>query len=188
MRERKFRRSGLSFARRGPGDIIQVVAFQKHPLNTAEHLGFWVNAGVWSARLAEIVDRTWGVPQARPPSVHGCQWRLAHSDMMAEEYEAFGAKTSASIYWTIHPDHEPGDLAGLAATVRQRLAERAIPAVEAMSSETALRDVLLAATGSTFGVQLQAKLAYELVKMHGPRERLPELEATMRGEPWPPRS
>jgi hypothetical protein len=138
MKERGFRRSGTSFTHRNP-DATAVVAFQKHPDSTADQVLFWVNAGVWSPRLATVLDALTGVRQPRPPSVHGCQWSLTFDDLMID-----AGQIGDALYWAVNRDTSERDLARLGESVRERLDSRAIPAVLAVASEPALRDALIA--------------------------------------------
>ncbi len=139
MKEHGFARAGLSFTKRKP-DVTAVVAFQKHPTSSVDRVTFWLNAGVWSPRLADVMDRLTGARQARPPSVHGCQWRIAFSDMMRTE-------SSLDIFWSVRRDADEAQLAELGAVVRERLRSLAIPKVVDMASEPALRDALLSGYG-----------------------------------------
>ena len=162
MKEHGFARAGISFTMRMP-DVTVVVAFQKHPYSTADRVIFWLNAGVWSRRLAEAVDRLSGPPQARPPSVHGCQWTVAFDDMMTGS----GTRhTYEGIWWFVRRDASELDLAELGQIVRERLASRAIPKVAAMASEPALRDALRAGYGH-FNPDARGALLQALTDPHG---------------------
>ena len=150
-------------------ETIGVIQLTKSHWSRADHLWFWIKAGVWSRRLSEL-DHRIGVlrgSRSRLPGPDDCHWFMWHDTIMGPGDD-----------WEILAISSRIELEILGNFVRQRLESLVIPGVTAHMSDAAIRDALDSGyrplTGPRFGY------LYALIEAIGPHERLPEVLVALR--------
>lgn len=161
MKAKGWVKSGNTF-RRTTDETVGVIQLTRSHWSRADHLWFWIKAGVWSRRLSEVdqLIRIAGFRAATSPSgPDQCHWRMWHSDIMGPGED-----------WELYAIASRMELASLTNIVRQRLDSLVIPTVTAHLSDAAIRDELLAGYQSLQGPRLG--YLYALIAALGPREQL----------------
>jgi hypothetical protein len=185
MTERGFVKSRTSYLLKRPRGVTGVIKVRKDRYSRAEHVFFDLQAGVYVEGLARLAHEITGERQPPPPSIEGCTWILYHSDLMPPEDspDAF----DAAYGWNIPVNPSEGDLRRLTGVVQRRLADVAIPTIERMASEEAMRDVLLEEPDRwPLGPYLSTALALDIVRRLGPDDEVPRLKRRL-ARSHPPR-
>jgi hypothetical protein len=148
--------------RRETDETVGVIQLAKSHWSRADHLWFWIKAGVWSVRLDALDQRIGrrGSPiDSRRPGPGDCHWTILQSSIMrpADDWELFAVASKVELDF-------------LTNVVGQRLQSLVIPTLTARLSDTALRDELL--TGYPSLGPLRLAYLYTLLNALGPRDRL----------------
>ena len=155
-------------------ETIGVIQLTKSPWSRADHLWFWIKAGVWSRRLSELdhrIGRGLQGPGSGLPGPDDCHWIMWHDTIMgaADDWEVLAVSSRI-------------ELEILGNFVRHRLESLVVPGVTAHMSDAAIRDALDGGYRPTAGSRLG--YLYTLIEAIGPLERLPGvLEALRTHEP-----
>lgn len=161
MKAAGWAKSGNTFRRKND-ETVGVVQLTKSHWSRADHLWFWIKAGVWSRRLSDL-DGQIGGPGLRTATSHpgpgDCHWTMWHSDIMhpGENWELYAVATRIELTY-------------LTNIVRHRLDALVLPTVTAHMSDAAIRDALLAGYRPLQGPRLG--YLYTLIAALGPRDQL----------------
>jgi hypothetical protein len=152
-------------------DMVGVVQLAKSPWSRADHLRFWIKAGIWSERLSLIdaqVD-SWRQGQPSRPAADECHWTIWYDTIMRPGED-----------WEIRRGASIGELAELGRDVRDRLSRRVLPELTAHLSEVAIRDALLGGDGRISFSGSRLAYLYALVAALGPSQALPGVVSNLR--------
>ncbi len=176
MTQRGFVKSRASYLLKRPGGVTGVIRVRKDRYSRAEHVFLDLQAGVYVERLARLAEEITNERRPPPPSVEGCIWIFYNSDLMPPEDspDAF----DPAYGWNIRAgSSEDVDLRPLTDVVQRRLADVAIPTIERMTSEEAVRDVLMTEPDRwPLGPYLSPVLLLDIVRRLGPADQIPRLE------------
>lgn len=170
LKERGFARVGLAF-RTCIGNNIALIHIQKSVKSSATEVKFTATAGVWSRRIAAFLENS----TDSMPAIEECHWTQRFGELVS-----FGD----DYWWALHA--RQNDLECLA-RFADVLVRRAIPLVQAMASDEALRDLWLTGRGPGLtGIQRLTYLSI-LLREIGPASALPtvidQLNERSRGKP-----
>jgi hypothetical protein len=155
-------KSGNDFHLRRDG-IVGVVQLTKSHWSRADHISFWIKAGVWSERLSRIDAQVELWRQGRPsrPTPDECHWKIWYDTIMRRGGE-----------WVIRRDSSALELVALGRDVRDRIGRFVLPDLTAHMYELALRDALLAGDERMSMSGSQLAYLYAMVAALGPAEAL----------------
>jgi hypothetical protein len=155
-------KSGNNFHLRGDG-TVGVVQLAKSHQSRADHLWFWIKAGIWSERLS-LIDaevELWRQGQPSRPTPDECHLRIWYDTVMRPGW-----------HWEMRPDSSTAELAALGRDVRDRLNRLVLPDLIAHMSDPALRDALLAGDERMSISGSALAYLYALINALGPSEAL----------------
>lgn len=178
MVERGFVKVRTVYLLKRQGGVTGIIKVRKDRYSRAERVFLSLEAGVYVEHLADLVEQITKERQPPPPSVDGCVWKFYYSDLMPTE-DSPDAVDSA-FGWHIPAGASEADLRPLTEAVQRRLAEVAIPTIERMSSEDAVRDALLAEDRWPLGPYLSTALLLDIVQRLGPVEEIPRLQRRLK--------
>jgi hypothetical protein len=156
--------------RRQTDEAVGVIQLTKSHWSRADHLWFWIKAGIWSVRLDDVdqrIGRRGSLIDSKRPGPDDCHWRMLQSSIMrpADDWELFAVASKIELDF-------------LTNVVGQRLQSLVIPAVTTYLSDAALRDELLR-SNLPLG-PLRLAYLYTLLDALGPRDRLPAVGVELR--------
>jgi hypothetical protein len=160
-------KSGNNFRLRRSG-TIGVIQLAKSPWSRADHLWFWLKAGVWSERLAKVDAQ---LDQGSPsrPTPDECHWALWYDQIMRPGED-----------WELRRGASEAELTALGRDVRDRAFALVAPKVMAHMSDEAIREELIAGYIPPSGSRLT--YLYALVAAIGPIDRLEGIISELRRE------
>jgi hypothetical protein len=129
-----------------------VANFQKSSSNTAEHIRFTLNLGIYSARIAKGL----GERQITRPAAWHCQCELRSGLLRSDPHD---------LWWSIDGDT---DLDALGAELASHVGSLAIPWVKQHVTDEALRELWReGAYGCTAAARVRYLNASRFVRLHG---------------------
>lgn len=131
---RGWRRTGLVFEK-ADGANSGLIAFRRWKWNTHDTCRFFVEAGVFSPRLAREEADWAGLPVPMTPTLRLGAIGARLAALMGEREELF---------WTVRASSLALELEALGESVREKIEIFVLPFVEAHASDEAIRDQLLA--------------------------------------------
>ena len=160
---RGWRRTGLVFEE-ADGANSGLIAFRRWKWNTHDTCRFFVEAGVFSPRLAREEADWAGLPVPMTPTLRLGAIGARLAALMGEREELF---------WTVRASSLALELEALGESVREKIEIFVLPFVEAHASDEAIRDQLLAHLDD-LGPE-QVRWLTRLLADLGPADRLPEV-------------
>jgi hypothetical protein len=170
LKGRGFARAGSYFRRRRDGNWA-LIHFQRSVKSSASRTLFTGTLGVWSRRVAHFVGRD---PQVEKPIIDECHWTCRLGELLDEPDDRWWSFTGDS------PDQSASK------EVVDLVESRALPLLDRMSTDEALRDLWL--SGTSPGLTDFQRLVYLSALIHeiGPRSLLrpvaDELDRVTRGK------
>lgn len=155
-----------------PNGNWKIIHFQKSLSSTADVVIFTIELGIASAKLFEFFGRK----ISGPPKIEDCHWRQRIGFLLPDHKD---------YWWTIKSWEEAS---GLIDPLTETLVTLAIPELNALQSDLALRDHW--ASGNSGGLtEVQRLITLStLVKAYGPAETLPllitEMKRLSEGRPY----